>query len=182
MKVLLHLCCGPCASYPLPFLLNEGHEVAAIFYNPNIHPYIEYEKRRAAARTLVNNHGIDLIVDAEYDPTIYLQNIAFQEQHRCRICHQLRLEKTAELASNEGFDAFTTSLLVSPYQKHDLIKQSGEEYSLQYGVGFLYYDWRPYYRETITRSKEMGLYRQPYCGCIYSEWERYGKNRWEERA
>lgn len=175
MKILLHICCGPCASYPLPFLIEEGHEVKGMFFNPNIHPFKEYEKRRTGAGQLVKHHGVDMISDEEYDPNLYLRSVVNHEDERCRLCYQIRLEKAAELAKIHGFEGFTTSLLVSPYQKHELIRNIGEACAEKHGVPFLYYDWRDKYPETIRRSKELELYRQPYCGCIYSEWERYKK-------
>lgn len=175
MNVLLHICCGPCASYPLPFLMEEGHEVKGVFFNPNIHPFKEYERRREGAGQLAKHNEVELIVDEEYDPNPYLRAVVNHENDRCRLCYQIRLQKAAELAVKEKFEGFTTSLLVSPYQKHDLIKTVGEECAKKYGVPFLYYDWRDKYPETIKRSRELELYRQPYCGCIYSEWERYKK-------
>jgi predicted adenine nucleotide alpha hydrolase (AANH) superfamily ATPase len=182
VKVLLHICCGPCASYPLPDLLDQGHSVSGFFYNPNIHPYTEYQKRKAGAEALAAYHDVPIIAQEEYDPAAYFQAVAFREQHRCRLCYQLRLERTVQIARKGKFDAFTTSLLVSPYQKHELIKETGLHCAEKYGVPFLYQDWRPHYSDTVTRSRELNLYRQPYCGCLYSEWERYrGKDK-EGRA
>jgi len=173
MKVLLHACCGPCASYPVPCLLSEGHELYAYFYNPNIHPFTEYEKRREGFEQLVGYHNVPVIGVEEYDPTHYLQAVSFRESERCRLCYHLRLEQAARIARKGKFEAFTTSLLVSPYQRHELIRAVGENCAEKYGVPFLYRDWRPHYSETVNRSKELGLYRQPYCGCLFSEWERY---------
>lgn len=175
MKLLMHICCGPCASYPLPFLMEEGHQVKGFFFNPNIHPFKEYERRREGANQLVRHHGIELAADEDYDPNPYLRAVVNHEDERCGLCYRIRLDKTAQLASREGFEGFTSSLLVSPYQKHDQIKAVGEDCADKYGIPFLYYDWRDKYHDTIKRSKELDLYRQPYCGCIYSEWDRYKK-------
>jgi predicted adenine nucleotide alpha hydrolase (AANH) superfamily ATPase len=181
MKVLLHACCGPCASYPLPALLDMGHSLYALYYNPNIHPFTEYEKRREGFYELARNYDLSVVGEEDYDPTPYLQAIAFREPQRCKMCYQLRLERAAQIARKGKFEAFTTSLIVSPYQKHELIKEVGLNCGEKYGVPFLYFDWRPYYPETVKRSRELGLYRQPYCGCLYSEWERYRQKGKKER-
>lgn len=173
MKILLHMCCGPCACGPLPHLLEEGHQVYGLFYNPNVHPYTEYLKREEAVEKLASHYEVPIIAKEEYDPKIYLQEVAFRENKRCWLCYQMRLKKAAEIAKKGRFDAFTTSLLVSPHQKHDLIRQIGEALAHDYEVSFYYQDWRPLYKETVNRSKELGLYRQQYCGCLYSEFERY---------
>lgn len=173
MKILLHACCGPCASYPVPFLLDEGYSLYAVFNNPNIHPFTEHEKRKRGFYDLAQHYRLQIIGEEDYDPTPYLQTVAFRESQRCRLCYQIRLEQAARIALKGKFDGFTTSLLVSPYQKHELIKEVGKNCGEKYGVPFLYYDWRPHYPDTIKRSKELGLYRQPYCGCLFSEWERY---------
>ncbi|NLV16080.1 MAG: epoxyqueuosine reductase QueH [Syntrophomonadaceae bacterium] len=173
MKILFHGCCGPCATYPLPDLLKEGHQVYALYFNPNIHPYTEYQKRKQGFDQLASHHGVSVIAEVPYDPATYFQGISFRESQRCRICYQLRMEKAAQTARKGKFDAFTSSLLISPYQDHDLIKEIANNCADKYGISFYYKDWRPYYRETYTLSKELGLYRQSYCGCLYSEWERY---------
>lgn len=181
MKILLHGCCGPCASYPAPFLLDEGHDLHACFYNPNIHPFTEYEKRKQGFYELTQHYNLPVIGEEDYDPTPYLQAVAFRESQRCRLCYQIRLERVAQIARKGKFEAFTTSLLVSPYQKHELIKEIGLNCAEKYGVPFLYFDWRLHYSETVKRSQELGLYRQQYCGCLYSEWERYRKKNKKEQ-
>ncbi len=173
MKVLMHVCCGPCASFPLPDLLKEGHEVYTLFYNPNIHPYTEHERRRQGYLALVDHYRVSSIELAGFDPEPYLQAIAFRENQRCRICYQLRLEKAAEVARKGKFDAFTSSLLISPHQKHEMIREIGENCAEKYKVPFLYRDWRPNYRDSVQESHRLELYRQSWCGCLYSEWERY---------
>jgi predicted adenine nucleotide alpha hydrolase (AANH) superfamily ATPase len=173
MKILLHICCGPCALYPLRVLAEEGHEVTGFFYNHNIHPFQEYDRRLVAARQMAEQTGLTLMVRDDYDVEGFLANVASAPQERCGYCYGSRLRATAEAAATEGFHAFTSSLLYSRYQRHEEIRTSGEQAALEYGVPFLYRDFRPGWQEGIKRSKEMGLYRQQYCGCIYSEKERY---------
>ena len=172
-KVLLHACCGPCATGPLPALRQEGFTVWGYFYNPNIHPFTEYEKRLEAMQQYAEQEGLGLIGAEAYNPLEYFRHITFREARRCQLCYQLRLQRTAQMARRGKFDYFTTTLLVSPHQKHNSIKELGEIAGEQYGVPFLYRDFRTDYRDTIQRSKAAGLYRQQYCGCLYSEQERY---------
>ena len=176
-KVLLHTCCGPCATVPVPALRIEGVDVWGFFYKPNIHPFTEYERRLQSMQEYARQQGLKIIGEATYDPVEYFQHITFRDPRRCRLCYQLRLQKTAQLARSGKFDYFSTSLLVSPFQKHELIKEAGEMAAEQYGVAFLYRDYRADYRETIIRSKAAGLYRQQYCGCLYSEKERYAPSK-----
>lgn len=172
-KVLLHICCGPCASYPVPVLREQGYEVMGYFFNPNIHPYTEYQKRKEALQQYADNVDLKVIYDQKYNPVEYFQNIAYREAQRCRLCYTMRLEQAAHIARKGKFDSFTTTLLVSKYQKHNLIREVGEAMGAKYGVPFLYQDFREGFAETGVRSREMGLYRQQYCGCLYSEIERY---------
>ncbi|AFV11453.1 hypothetical protein DUF208 [Thermacetogenium phaeum DSM 12270] len=181
MKVLLHICCGPCGIYPIQDLLNRGEDVTGFFYNPNIHPYQEYARRREGAEGMARQLEVPLIVAKEYRPELYFREVSFKEQERCSICYLLRLREAAARAGREGFDGFTTTLLVSPWQKHDLLRRIGEAVSADTGVPFLYYDWRKGFSEGRRQAKVMGLYRQQYCGCLYSEQERYeGVNRKNE--
>ncbi|MGE5371756.1 MAG: epoxyqueuosine reductase QueH [Solirubrobacterales bacterium] len=173
MNVLLHVCCGPCATVPVRDLIAEGHQLSALYYNPNIHPFTEHERRREGAESMLRASDVPLIGVRPYDPVPYFQTVTFRENVRCRLCYAIRLEEAARIARKGKFDAFTSSLLISPYQKHDTIRETGEAAGEKYGVPFLYRDWRPRYPESVRISKEMGLYRQPYCGCLYSEWERY---------
>lgn len=177
MKILCHICCGPCATIPLQDLQNGGHELSGLYYNPNIHPYTEYQRRYEGAAALTAHLSLSMLAPRPYDPTPYLQAIAFRESNRCMFCYRLRLEEAARIARKGKFEAFTSTLLVSPYQKHEVIRQMGEECAERYGVSFYYKDWRPFYADTIKISKELGLYRQPYCGCLYSEWERYAGSK-----
>lgn len=172
MKLLMHMCCGPCAVYPYQVLTGE-HDVTGLFYNPNIHPYTEYKKRMDTAREFADKSGFRLITIDEYNLDEFLRNAAFREGQRCMMCYAERLSRAASVAKKGNFDAFTTTLLVSPFQKHDLVRKLGEEAASRYGVEFLYRDFREGFKEGAAKSKEMGLYRQPYCGCIYSERDRY---------
>jgi predicted adenine nucleotide alpha hydrolase (AANH) superfamily ATPase len=172
-KVLLHICCGPCASYPVPALREQGHDVMGYFYNPNIHPYTEYLKRKEALQQYAENVDLKVIYDDKYNPVDYFQNISYRESNRCMICYQMRLDKAAHIAKKGKFDFFTSTLLVSKLQKHNLIKEIGEAMGKKYGVPFLYQDFREGFKQSGVISREMGLYRQQYCGCLYSELERY---------
>ncbi|MFH1864353.1 MAG: epoxyqueuosine reductase QueH [Candidatus Eisenbacteria bacterium] len=176
MKILLHICCGPCALVPMRELLAEGHEVAAAFVNPNIHPYREFELRLAAARQAVEALGVEMVHEDGYGLTEFVRAVVGHEESRCPVCYAMRLDRVAELAAARGFDAFSTSMLVSTQQDHDAIRRAGETAAAVHGVGFVARDFRPKVMEGVRASKEMGLYRQQYCGCVYSEWERYRKS------
>ncbi|MEZ0536285.1 epoxyqueuosine reductase QueH [Caldicellulosiruptoraceae bacterium PP1] len=173
MKILMHTCCGPCAVYPLEVINSENHDVCGYFYNNNIHPWTEYKSRLDAAKKLYDYLNIDFFIEDDYDIEGFLSNVALNPKNRCNYCYANRLEKTAIYAKNNGFDAFTTSLLVSPYQKHELIKTIGERIAEKYNIRFFYRDFRPGYWQGRKKAKELGLYMQKYCGCIYSEKERY---------
>lgn len=173
MRILLHTCCGPCTLYPLRTLRQEGHEVTGFFYNPNIHPYQEYARRRDTLTQMAEHEAMPLIMRDHYDLEAFLANVAPDPGKRCSYCYASRLRETARMAAEEGFEAFTASLLYSRYQRHDEIRELGQQAGLEHGVMFYYADFRPGWQEGIRLSKEMGLYRQQYCGCIYSEKERY---------
>ena len=173
MKILLHTCCGPCALFPLQQLRAAGHDVTGFFYNHNIHPYQEYARRRDTAIQMAELEAMPLIVKDDYDLEGFLAHVAAEPGQRCGYCYASRLRAAAAAAADGGFDAFTASLLYSRYQNHDEIRALGERIGNEYGVVFYYQDFRPGWQEGIRRSKELGLYRQQYCGCIYSEKERY---------
>ena len=178
MKTLLHICCGPCACYSVEALRADGHEVTGYWYNPNIHPVTENRKRLEAAEQLAQIDDFSMIIDNEYPLEQWLANVADNPQNRCGYCYRVRLTACATVAKREGFDAFTTTLLYSRYQKHDLIRQTAEQIAQEVGVPFLYKDLRVGWSRGITLSKKKGLYRQQYCGCIYSEKDRY----WRENG
>lgn len=173
MRVLLHTCCGPCALYPLTSLRAEGMDVTGFFFNHNIHPYQEYVRRRDAAQQMADLEGMPLVLRDEYRLEEFLANVAAEPDTRCSYCYASRLDAVAAAAREGGFDAFTSSLFYSRYQNHELMRRKAEEAAERHGVQFLYRDFRPGWQEGIRRSKELGLYRQQYCGCVYSEKERY---------
>lgn len=175
MKILLHVCCGPCTIYPLQVLRDQGYTVEGYFFNPNIHPYREFKRRIDALRELADLEKFSVAIDPNYGLQEYLRRVVFHEQERCSICYDLRLEQVARTAAKMGVDAFSSTLLYSRYQNHEQIREKGKQLGEKFGVAFLYQDFRHGWQEGIEKAKEMGLYRQPYCGCIYSEQERYDK-------
>jgi predicted adenine nucleotide alpha hydrolase (AANH) superfamily ATPase len=175
MRVLMHSCCGPCSVYPADALAAEGFELRLFFYNPNVQPYREYSKRLDAVVRFADKRGLPLIVEDDYDPEGWLRMVAFRETERCRLCYSRRLEAAAGAARRGKFDAFTTTLLYSRRQKHELIRELAEAVAEDVGVPFLYRDFRKGWKAGIQGSKAMGLYRQEYCGCIFSERDRFQK-------
>lgn len=175
MKLLMHICCGPCTIYPLKELRIQGHEVAGVFYNSNIHPYQEYQRRLNTLNDYAAKAFLDVFYPEEYNLEEFLRHAAFKETERCEYCLQHRLEYTAQMALGGKYDGFTTTLLYSRYQKHDLIREIGEQFGRRLGISFYYQDFRGGWKEGIKISKELGMYRQQYCGCIYSEKERFYK-------
>ncbi len=173
MCVLMHICCGPCAAFPFKSLVETGHHVTGFFYNPNIHPYTEFSERLEAVKKFAKQAGVKMIYHDEYDLRGFLRLVLFREDERCRFCYHMRLLRTAVVAKRGSFDAFTSTLLISPHQNHDLIKSIGEQVAREAGVPFFYQDFRLGYREGYELSKQHDLYRQSYCGCIFSEYERY---------
>jgi len=172
-KVLLHICCAPCAIYPLRILREQGYDVCGLFYNPNIHPYLEYRRRLEALEGYAAGEGLRIIGGEDYPLETFLREVAFREENRCRHCYDLRLNRAADVAAGEGFDLFTTTLLYSRFQRHALIADSGQGAAARKNVEFLYCDFREGWAEGVRTSKARGIYRQAYCGCIYSEKDRY---------
>ncbi len=177
MKMLLHTCCAPCTIYPLDRIMEEGIDVTGYYYNPNIHPYTEWVRRRETLEEYAGEKKFRLIIDEEYQLEEFLRAVVHRETERCPHCYAMRLCRAAAVAVRGKFDCFSTTLLVSPFQKHDLIREIGEAVGKEAGVPFYYADFRPGYKEATSRSKELGMYRQQYCGCIYSEKDRYYKKR-----
>lgn len=173
MKILLHICCGNCAIYPVEIMRGEGHAIHGLFFNPNIHPYQEFRRRRDAAEQFAVATQLPVIWKDQYRLEEFLSAVAAEPKARCHYCYASRLEISARTAAEQGFDAFTSSLLYSRYQRHDQIRELGERLGQRYGVAFHYADYRRGWQQGIAASKAMGLYRQQYCGCIYSEKERY---------
>jgi len=176
VKILLHICCAPCALYPLKALEGKGYEVQGLWYNPNIHLYQEYCRRRDSLKDYAVRTNLPVIYNDEYGLREFICMVGKGEgEDRCLTCYRLRLLRAAGIAKQENFDSFTTTLLSSPYQKHKLIRKIGEQVAEKAGVTFHYEDFRVGNKENIRLSKEIGLYRQQYCGCIYSEYERFKK-------
>jgi len=169
------MCCGPCSIVPLKDVLGAGFDVWGFFHNPNIHPRAEFERRLLAVKKLAAIMDVKVILDERYTPREFIKGVreAGSRAHgvRCAYCYSTRLEETAKKAGELGFDSFTSSLLYSRYQDHEGIIKAGREYAEKYNVHFLYEDFRPGWMEGIEYSKRLGLYRQKYCGCIYSKLE-----------
>lgn len=169
MKLLLHICCGPCEIYPLEQLRHKGFEVSGFFYNPNIHPLSEYKNRRQAVEDFSRAANIDMIFP-DYEPAEFFRAINNRETNpgRCSLCWELRFKKTANAARENGFDYFSTTLLVSPYQDQEGLKKIGSDIAKETGIEFYYEDFRPGFRKAHNEARTKGLYLQKYCGCIYS--------------
>jgi hypothetical protein len=175
MNVLLHICCGPCACYSVNDLREQGHTLTGFWFNPNIHPWTEYQKRIKAFRKYAAIVDLPIIERDQYPLEDWLKTAAENQNDRCRHCYRSRLRETAKRAHAEKMDAFTTTLLYSRYQKHEQIIEEGEAAAKEFAIPFLYRDLRVGWQKGIELSKQMELYRQQYCGCIYSEKERYVK-------
>jgi len=177
MNVLLHTCCAPCLIYPLERLREKGYVVRGLFYNPNIHPFAEYKNRKQAVEGYAKELGLEVIYP-EYRPEQYFQAVNEKEANpgRCELCWGLRLRETAKQAKENGFAAFTTTLLVSPYQDQELLKKIGEGIAKEIGLEFYYEDFRPGFRKAHDQAKSKGIYCQKYCGCIYGEIEQCKKS------
>ena len=180
--ILLHICCGPCAAYPITVMHDEGFKLRGYFYNPNIHPFREFRRRLQSARTVADNLHLNIDYHHEYGLQEYLRHVVFHEQQRCGICYEMRLAATARQALVQGAKAFSTTLLYSRFQKHELIREKGELIASQYAIPFYYRDFREGWHAGIEMAIDMDLYRQPYCGCIYSEQERYDKKMRKQKA
>lgn len=173
-KILFHTCCAPCFIAPYIHLKDE-YNITALWLNHNIHPAQEYMKRRDTLKAFCEKENIKLIMKDEYDISIFLRNTVYREDNRCYSCYYERLKDTAYIAKKGNFDAFTTSLLYSKFQKHELIHSIAESIAKELGIKFYYQDFREYWKEGILLSKEHEMYRQQYCGCIFSEQDRYWK-------
>ena len=177
MKLLLHICCANCAIYPVNVLREAGHNVTGYFFNHNIHPYQEFLRRMNTVREYSAESALPVIYQEAYLLEDFLAEVAREPAGRCTYCYQFRLKEAAAYAAANGFEGFTSSLLYSRYQNHDLIRQFGEELARHYQVEFVYADFRVGWQDGIRASKQLGLYRQQYCGCIYSEKDRYCPQR-----
>ena len=174
MKLLMHTCCATCSVYCIDSLRKEGIEPTVFWYNPNIHPYMEYKARRDCLKEYTKSIDVEAIFEEDYGLDEFCRNVICDLKNRCvNYCYKVRLEKTVQYAKANGYDAFTTTLFVSPYQKHDEIKVLCEKLAKKYEIEFLYRDFRVGFREGQAKARELGLYMQKYCGCIFSEEDRY---------
>ncbi len=173
MKLLLHICCAPCSIYPVKVLQDMDMDIMGFFYRYNIHPFQECLKREDTLKQYSDSLGLKVIFQKDYKIEIFLQSIVFREKERCRYCYYDRLKATALVAKKGKFEGFTTTLLYSNIQNHELIKQTGEAIAKKYNLKFFYHDFREGWKFGIEESKRLEMYRQQYCGCIYSEKDRY---------
>ena len=182
MKLLLHICCAPCSVACVKQLREEGIEPTGFWYNPNIHPFTEYRARRNCLTDYAKSIGLELVMEDEYGLRPFVQAVCHNIDGRCSYCYACRLGETARYAAEHGFDAFCTTLTVSPYQNTPLIFETGEKLARQYGVRFAPYDFSPRYREGQDEARALGLYMQKYCGCVFSEEDRYCRKKKKKKA
>lgn len=176
MRILMHTCCAPCSVYCIESLRNEEIEPVLYWYNPNIHPYTEYKARRDTLKEYAKTINVQAIFEEEYGLQEFCKNVIGDLKNRCsNYCYQVRLEQTVKYAKENGYDSFTTTLLVSPYQQHEKIKEICEELAEKYNMNFVYRDFRPGFKDGQAKARELGLYMQKYCGCVFSEEDRYSK-------
>ena len=180
MKTLMHMCCAPCANQPVASLREEGQLVSGFWFNPNIHPYTEYQARKATLENYAKEIGMKLIIGGTYDLRPFITAVAGNIDGRCGYCYLVRMEETAKYAAEHGFTHFSTTLLVSPYQNRELICATGQKMGEKYGVEFVPYDFRPGFKEGQEEAREQGMYMQKYCGCVYSEEDRFSNRRKKE--
>jgi len=176
MKLLMHTCCAPCSVYCIENLRGQNIEPTLYWYNPNIHPYKEYQARRDCLKQYAEDINVKAIFEEDYGLREFCKNTINDLENRCtNYCYIKRLEQTVRYAKQNGYDTFTSTLFVSPYQNHEELKRICEELSRKYEIEFLYIDFRIGFREGQAKARELGLYMQKYCGCIFSEEERYFK-------
>ncbi|MEF8874000.1 MAG: epoxyqueuosine reductase QueH [Candidatus Thermoplasmatota archaeon] len=173
-SLLLHTCCAPCLTYTGKQFKKLFEKVTALWFNPNIHPFKEYQERFQALRKYEKKSDMEVIYIDRYSLEDFLEG-ALKTDTRCDFCLKWRLEKTAEEAVERGYDIFSTTLVLSPYQDHDRLKRIGLEVASKRDIEFFYEDMRDGFEEHHRLADEMGLYKQGYCGCIFSEKERYHK-------
>ena len=175
MKTLLHICCAPCANQCIEVLRTDKIEVAGFWYNPNIHPFTEYKARRNCLREYAASIDLKLIEKNDYALRPFVRAVVEDLEHRCGKCYEMRLFEAAKQAKEGGFDSFTSSLFISPYQNHDLMRAVAQRAAAEFDIEFLYRDFRPYFRAGQDFAREHGFYMQKYCGCVFSEEERFIK-------
>ncbi len=172
-KLLLHVCCAPCSTHSAD-VLKDNYDVSMYFYNPNIHPCGEYEKRLEECKRVAEHLGLS-IEEGTYDVERWLEMISgFEEAPeggtRCRLCFSIRLDEVARYAKEKGFDCFTTTMTISPHKDSTKINEIGERVALKQGVSWVHSDFKKQdgFRKSVELSNKLGLYRQKYCGCFYS--------------
>ena len=175
MNTLLHICCAPCANQCIAALQAEGIETTGFWYNPNIHPFTEYRARRNCLREYAQEIGLPLIEKNDYALRPFVREVAGDIANRCVKCYEMRLFETAKAAKEQGFDSFTSSLFISPYQNHELMRDVAQRAAAECGVEFLYRDFREVFKAGQAFAREHEFYMQKYCGCVFSEEERYLK-------
>lgn len=175
MNVLLHICCAPCSCMCIKSLRESGHQVTGYWYNPNIHPFTEYRARRNCLREYAASIDLPLLEEDRYELRPFIRAVVEDLSHRCAKCYEMRLFRAAAAAAREGFDAFTSSLFISPYQDHALMQEIAQRAADTYHIPFLYRDFRPLFRTGQELARASGFYMQKYCGCVFSEEERYRK-------
>lgn len=176
MSVLLHICCAPCSITCVEGLRAEGLDLLGFWYNPNIHPTTEYNARRDTLVGYAASVDLPLVLRDEYGLRKFLSRTWPEpeiSEARCALCYEMRMDAAAQAAAEHGCGAFTTTLLISPYQQHERLCDAAETAARRHGVAFLYRDFRTRFREGQNTARELGLYRQKYCGCVFSEEERY---------
>jgi predicted adenine nucleotide alpha hydrolase (AANH) superfamily ATPase len=177
MKLLLHICCAPCSVMCIQRLREQGIELTGYWFNPNIHPFTEYQNRMEALRGYSASVNLPMTWNDDYGLRAFTKLVIDDLDDRCGKCYRLRLEAVAKEAKALGFDAFSTTLLISPYQKHDQLRKTAEAVAEEIGIPFHYVDFRPDFREGQRIARSLPLYMQKYCGCIFSEEERYQKKK-----
>ena len=174
---LLHICCAPCSIACIDTLRQEGIEPVGFWYNPNIHPMKEYKMRKNTLVEYAKSIDLKLEIENEYGLRKFIEAVYPNWDNRCATCYALRFEETARYAAEHGYDRFTSTLFVSPYQNHELMRQICEQMAEKYGVEYLHRDFSPRFREGQDKARELGLYMQNYCGCVFSEEDRYRKRK-----
>lgn len=173
MKIILHACCGPCSTVPLRLFADQGHDVELFYSNSNIHPRAEYELRRDTIEAYARTVGVSF-AEGSYEPDRWLEAIAEQRDYgveRCRRCYRMRLEDAARHAIEVGADALASSLTISPYQFTAAINEELVAAARSVGIQAIESDFRDRYHDSVIYSREAGMYRQNFCGCMFSQVE-----------
>lgn len=169
MKLLLHICCAPCAAAIVEKMQKKPEiDLSGYYYNPNIHPLEEHDKRKRSVEALSADFRFPVDFRDEDGLEFWRNRLGENKELRCSTCYSIRLNEAAKHAMEKGFDAFTTSLLISPYQNHELIRARGEQLAEKFGLQFYYEDFRELYRRGREIARGKGYYMQKYCGCMYS--------------